>query len=902
MVSSMDPRSLNRFCAYRASLIWLVPTVLLLVLCLPAPAAAVVCTAEVDRQKVAVGDQIVLTVSVQGAFAGGPDVVLPSIVGVDVRSGGTNQSFSFVNNEVQASVAYTFYLRPTIERGFTVPALPIVVDGREYKTQPITIEVLPAGTQSEPARGSPDPVGAPSPSNSPNQPRKGRADSAGGPGDEVFISTTVDKERVYVGEQLVLSFKYYRQSNPLDNPQYNPSRTEGFWREDLPPESHYRRTVAGRNYLVTEIKYALFPTRSGELVIEPAELSFPEDLFSRFFSSRRRQRGPRILRTDPITVNVLPLPTPQPENFSGIVANRVTLAASVDRDSVPRGEPVGLKVTLNANGFLQSLDELSIEVPDGVRLHDATSDLRKDTARGVLLSRYAVEKVLVPSQEGNTELAPVSLSYFDPTRGQYETARSRGVSFHVTPSDLPVAGDEASGFLRTEIARLGNDLAFVHAAGERLRRRQAPLVASWGWWAVALSPLLALVFVRLALNRRQQLLRDPVGTRRRQALTTARRVLQDARDTTEPAARLSAAARAITGFVADRCDRLPAALSTADVEQYATALGCEETGRKLSGILVSSDQTRFGGAVDAVAGDRDVDALERVATLLAELEKAANRQQPSDRSLRLWSVATLIVALVAVGGSEPVRAQETGTGTAVGPAPGPDPIRLVAEGNRAYTDGDIEAALRKYQHALAQGVNDAVLHYNLGNAYARTGRLGKAIVCYLRAERLDPRNQDIKTNLAWVRAHIRDLELSSGQLPPVVAQLYGLGRSLSLDQWSVVLLLVLWPTAVLIAWTWYRGHVDYRLRRWLITCAALLTVAIAIVGWRWYDERVRNLAVVVVNGVAVRSGPAESFPVVFEIHDGLTLTWRGERDGWSQVGLGGDWVGWVPGGSVDQVR
>ena len=75
-----------------------------------------------------------------------------------------------------------------------------------------------------------------------------------------------------------------------------------------------------------------------------------------------------------------------------------------------------------------------------------------------------------------------------------------------------------------------------------------------------------------------------------------------------------------------------------------------------------------------------------------------------------------------------------------------------------------------------------------------------------------------------------------------------------------------------------------------------------VVATRWYEERVRDTAVVVVEEAEVRSGPATTFPVVFRIHDGLTLVIRGERDGWARIGLGGDWVGWVPAGALERVR
>jgi len=899
-----------------AGMLYCLLVVMLILAICPTTAKAMVFGAEVDKQKISLGERVTLTVSVEGAFNGRPSVDIPHIPGVEIFSGGTNQNFSFINGEVQASIVYTFSLRPNEEKDFTIPALSVEVHDQDYQTQPIVIEVLPAGTASNPARGSGKAVSRSSaPSNRNNQRsgsqnQSGQVD-AGKPGDDLFITSTIDKETAYVGEQIVLSFKYFRRSNPFENPTYNPSRTEGFWREDLPPESRYRQTVSGQSYLVTEIKYALFPTRSGDLTIEPAELSFPEDLFSRFFSSRRRHRGPQSLRTNSIAIKVLPLPTPRPDNYSGVVASRVRLTATVDRDTVPRGEPVSLEIELNANGFLQSFGGLTVQAPDGIRLHDATDELKVDTNHGRLASQYIIEKVLVPSHEGLASLDPVLLSYFNPAYGRYEVAKSSQVNFFVVPSDLPIRGDEASGFLRNEIARLGNDLAFVHPVTGTLNRRIKPIIAGWGWWTTALMPLVLLLLFRVWLHKREQSLRDPVGTRRRQALVVAEQVLKGVDRLPDTTAQMAGLARAITGYVADRTGRMPAALSAADIAEYAQGIGCSEEGRKLQKILTNSDDLRFGGAATSNAAMSDHGSgntgTSEAAQLLVALDRAANslatntKQKPGTK-LQTFMLTILLASLLTAS-TGIVLAQDSGNlAPAAGTVPGKDPARLVAEGNQAYTDGEIVTALAKYREALALGVNDAVLHYNLGNAYARLGQLGKAIVCYLRAERLDPRNQDIKTNLNWVRSHIRDLELSSGRMPPVVEQVYRLLISLPLDSWCIVLLVMLWMMAIVVAWSWYRNVFDDRQRRLLLTCGTLLLLTLAIVGWRFYDERVRNLAVVVVEEVEVRSGPAITFPVVFRLHDGLTLTWRDEQNGWSQVGLGGEWVGWVPGGSVRQVR
>jgi tetratricopeptide (TPR) repeat protein len=235
-------------------------------------------------------------------------------------------------------------------------------------------------------------------------------------------------------------------------------------------------------------------------------------------------------------------------------------------------------------------------------------------------------------------------------------------------------------------------------------------------------------------------------------------------------------------------------------------------------------------------------------------------------------------------------------------APGADPARLVAEGNRAYTDGDIGTACTRYEEARRAGGDDPLLDYNLGNAYARQGHLGKAIASYLRAQRRDPRDPDLRTNLAWVRSHTRDLELGGGKLPPVIAQLDAAVHLLDLDEWSLLTLALVWIVAAVLALVWWRGALGDALRRALLVGAGLLVLVSVVTALRWYDERVRDVAVVTADEVEVRSGPATTFPVVFRVHDGLTLSIRGARDTWARIGLGGDWVGWVPQADLERVR
>ncbi|MDE6126143.1 MAG: tetratricopeptide repeat protein, partial [Muribaculaceae bacterium] len=73
-------------------------------------------------------------------------------------------------------------------------------------------------------------------------------------------------------------------------------------------------------------------------------------------------------------------------------------------------------------------------------------------------------------------------------------------------------------------------------------------------------------------------------------------------------------------------------------------------------------------------------------------------------------------------------------------------------------------AEKLYLKAASEQVVYSTLFYNLGNAYYRQGNLGKAIVNYERALKLDPSNADARTNLEFVKGQITDKEPDSSSV------------------------------------------------------------------------------------------------------------------------------------------
>lgn len=83
-------------------------------------------------------------------------------------------------------------------------------------------------------------------------------------------------------------------------------------------------------------------------------------------------------------------------------------------------------------------------------------------------------------------------------------------------------------------------------------------------------------------------------------------------------------------------------------------------------------------------------------------------------------------------------------------------MSLGERADSAYNKENYAEAIDLYrQSILHEGVSSDV-YYNLGNAYYRNDRIGMAVVCYERALRLDPTDEDARTNLDFVRSRIQD--------------------------------------------------------------------------------------------------------------------------------------------------
>lgn len=80
----------------------------------------------------------------------------------------------------------------------------------------------------------------------------------------------------------------------------------------------------------------------------------------------------------------------------------------------------------------------------------------------------------------------------------------------------------------------------------------------------------------------------------------------------------------------------------------------------------------------------------------------------------------------------------------------------VAMADSAYNEKDYISAIGLYMTEIDSVGPSSDLFYNIGNCYYRTGAIGKAVVAYERALKLNPRNKDAATNLDFINSRLVD--------------------------------------------------------------------------------------------------------------------------------------------------
>lgn len=418
-------------------------------------------TAEVDRSDMALGETLRLTLKADGGEL--PDEIDLSTLQRDFeilqRSSAT--STRIINGTQNISRTLELDLAPRRDGLLTIPAF----NYGGHRTTPIAIKVAP-------------------------QPDIAPDDAL------VRFDAAVDRKDVYVQAQVILTVTLQQAIN-LDNRAVSELDIPNTYIKPLEQTSFQRRTN-GRLWQVTELRYALFPQKSGELLIPKMSFSGRELLSARSLLGARL--GRRIaIDTDPIALNVKPVPA----NFPGDVwlpARSLELSSrwSSKPDGLSVGDSSTRTVELHAEGLqgsqlppITSLDDNARL--QGIRFYPDTETIDdKEVATGVAGYRLQSE-ALVATGVGTWQLPERVLPWWNTETDTLEYARLPAVDVAVTGN---VSGSDP--------------LADANPSTSPTATVDGPPITLWPWQlATTLGWLVALMLGWLLWRQRSA--QQPVG-------------------------------------------------------------------------------------------------------------------------------------------------------------------------------------------------------------------------------------------------------------------------------------------------------------------------------------------------------------------------------------------------------
>ncbi|NOQ35776.1 MAG: protein BatD [Methylococcaceae bacterium] len=242
----------------------------------------------------------------------------------------------------------------------------------------------------------------------------------------LFLEVEATPLNPYLQSQLIYTLRFFRRVNiaeaSLKELELNDAVVE-----KLGEDKNYKTHRGGMSYAVTERKYAVFPQKSGKMIIEPLELTASVIVSSRsrgFFGnqSTRRER----VQSKAITLDVRPVP----DNFKGehwLAAYKVKLVQqwSGDNSNMQVGEPLTRTLTLMVDGATvgQLPDLQQAYTKKGLKNYPDQPTLKeKKTENGVIAFRE--EKIaFIPSKAGSYTLPEISVDWFNVKTGKMENTQ-----------------------------------------------------------------------------------------------------------------------------------------------------------------------------------------------------------------------------------------------------------------------------------------------------------------------------------------------------------------------------------------------------------------------------------------------------------------------------------------------
>jgi tetratricopeptide (TPR) repeat protein len=206
--------------------------------------------------------------------------------------------------------------------------------------------------------------------------------------------------------------------------------------------------------------------------------------------------------------------------------------------------------------------------------------------------------------------------------------------------------------------------------------------------------------------------------------------------------------------------------------------------------------------------------------------------------------------------------------------------------NKLYAQSKFVEATAEYNKLVQAGSVSPALYFNLGNAFFKSGQIGRAIGAYRQAEEMSPRDPDVRANLQFARNLVPGPKLGAGRIQRWLG-------TLSTTEWVALSTVAVWVTLGLLIACLIKPPLKPALRSWIWLSIGTTIAIFACARTAVSLNASHKIAIVAVPEASIRNGPFDESPASFTAHDGAELRVLDKKDNWLQVTDGKTRVGWL---------
>lgn len=318
---------------------------------------------------------------------------------------------------------------------------------------------------------------------------------------KIFMEGSVNQTSPYVQQQIIYRVKMFYQEQPSYG-KFNPPQADNALLTELGDSRKYTTQLKGKDYYVVEQDYAVFPEKTGSLIIHSPV----------FIGNLRRDNladidqimmglHQRIKVAAPdVTVQVQPIPATY-QASTWLPAKQLTLAESwQDLTQTPTvGKPLTRIITIKATGLMSSqLPNLSFDAIPGAGAY-AQAPVTKDTLVGNdIVGQKTYTITYIPSGDGNVEIPAITIPWWDISANKIQQAelKAKTIAIPTVTKKTPPASNQRANLSASKEHSPDTQAATAESQRTVLPAKQSDSYLQWLLLALLLASWLYFFYSR----------------------------------------------------------------------------------------------------------------------------------------------------------------------------------------------------------------------------------------------------------------------------------------------------------------------------------------------------------------------------------------------------------------------